>query len=188
MNKIGPGEEKVLVALTKLRERQKNSDIREVIGRLSTPRVARPLSPTPGERIIMAHNLKMQARRCDLKRIEQLAVPAIRRDGPPATDRFRQLTKEMPQPVSEEEHHHQQEEGLASLQGTSEQTILEAALVGRAEEPACRGASGGSYFGGGSTALETNPPSYQASPNTTSSSFFKPGSAAYSGKPGSASL
>lgn len=156
-DKVGPGEEKVLLHLKGLREKALSTDIRELTGRLSNPKPKRTLSPTPGERIVLEYKSNIQGRRCNLKRIDQLAVAPPRRTREGFTRPCRRghddrADSELDLPddqvpvdfvyMSEQDDAHHRGERAAAEDVTNN----------------CRGASqGSSYTGGGaSTALESD--------------------------------
>jgi len=172
-DKVAPGEEQVLLYLKDIRQKGEKTDIREVIGRLATPKVQRPLSPTPGERVVLNYNMTMQGRRCNRKRIDQLAVAPPRRCFLGVGKTFRNVHEAALRAENEVEELDGQVALDIDFQDTPEQASQthppnadcmtdQADAYNREQrnadedDPNCRGASGGSYAGGTSATLETD--------------------------------
>merc|ERR1712232_1284704 len=80
-NVFGPrneGEAIVMQALKEQKERTKGRKMADIVHRLATPRATRPLSPNPGQRIMMLHSTPRRA--VDKDRLSFLAT-ASRRGG-----------------------------------------------------------------------------------------------------------
>jgi len=75
------GEVMIFKSIQKARETQKTAgEVNATFSRLAAPKMGRPLSPTPGERIILLCNARVTGRRVDTARLSEMAK-ASRRGG-----------------------------------------------------------------------------------------------------------